>query len=262
MTFLGSLRRYYGRQASLPVELASAPGLSEIIDFQNFRTSGRLRSLISSVEGRNIVQPIPSGEGWLANIKKYPKVAEVLSKALKDSILVDIGCSERWSSMHKLAKLMNARLYVAVDQFWPVSDSNLVERSNLSVVKIIEDSQCNAILIKSDALEFLSKLKSASCCIALNAIDACIMSNPQYHERLAAETQRSVTKGGAAFGILSLPLTILATNALKSRALRMSKNPFDFQVQSLTLCASQPSKPNSLWEDHSLNTFERLLIRR
>lgn len=262
MTFLGSFKCYLSRPALPPEELVSIPGLSDLLDFQNFRTSGRLRSLISSVDGRNIVQPIPSGEGWLANIEKYPKVAEVLSHALKGRILVDIGCSERWSSMHQIAKLMGASLYVAVDKFWPISDNQLVQRSNVFILKTVEDSHCNAILIKSDALEFLSKLRSDSCCIALNAIDAYIVSNPQYHERLAAEIQRSVIKGGAAFGIVSLPLTILAANALKSRDLKMSKDPFVFQAQSLTLCATQPSKPNPLWDDCSLNSLERLLIRR
>lgn len=263
MDFLAPIKRILSAHFPTRKNEALAPDISSLLDLKQERISPALCSIIDRTHCNNIVQSEPHGERWLESIEneKMPHVKSVLQRSLQGATLIDVGVSERWESMHKLAKLMGASQYIGIDKFWPTMSNGKAKKGTFSIVKSIEDEQCPALLLKGDALEFLSRLGDSSCCIAINAIDGCIISSPVYHRELARQIERIVPKGGVAFGIISHPLSLIATNSVEAPIAPESANPLLFSAQSVRICTQIAERPNPLWKDYSPMPLDRLLVR-
>jgi len=126
--------------------------------------------------------------------ERSAEVRHFLEQKLKGKIVVDLG----GNNMQRLARDMGARVYIAVDLYefgkeYP-ADSSL----NLSPGK--KDGEMEVVSVKSDMLEFLSRLPDKSVCICINGIDGALISYDAYHDALATEISRVISEGGIVFG--------------------------------------------------------------
>ncbi len=189
-------------------------------------------------------------------IEQDKSVRDVFSAALKDKVIVDLGASENWGAMHRIAIMMGAREYVAVDPFWP-SVKNSLFKKKIEVLRVIPNPVCPAKLVRTDALTYLKQLPDNSCNIALNGIDRMIISSASYQCSLARETERVVPSGGLAFGILSYPLSLIAINANLDKPEQLASSP----LEDLSLNHAE-AEINPKWDDYSPFSSDRLLIKR
>lgn len=232
--FLSSLSHY---RDTLPPNSSIHPELS-------------IPKIVRSSSHNDIVQSVPSGARWLENFERNPQLQKVFTDALQGRVLVDLGSSERWSSMYQLACVCGAARYVGVDRFLK---SKKVEASIL-------DSNCELELIRADMLTHVASLESQSVCISVNAIDRAVISSPIYHQRLGIEIQRVVVPGGLAFGILSEALTRLVSSE-SSWTPEQGSSELSSALKAMTMLWA-PAVPSKEWNDLSPMSSDRVLIRR
>lgn len=241
---------------SVPDSISSLPC------FGTFGFSSSLRSLVDSVTTQNIIQDGPNADRWVNACLEYPQIRNILSQSLNGQTLVDLGASEHWEELYKFSKTLGVKQFIAVDKFWPTLDAGSRDKSRLKVIKKIEDQDCSILLVKGDALEFVSRLKDSSCCIALNGFDGSVVPSASYHKELAKQIERVVPKGGVAFGIVSLALSLIATQETIDLPTQTLEEMMIFSFVTSPLIGKTSNNSNPRWEDHSMIPFDRLLVRK
>lgn len=240
-------RLFHSREKKISAHL---PGFGEL------QIPRHIKDTVRRTTCFRMEQDKPNTEGWKTNLENDPSLREVMRNAMSGRTLVDLAAGSHWEEMHDFAKFLGASRLIAVEKF-----TGGRFKGDLTIVDEIKDKECPGVLVKGDALKFISRVPNQSCCISINALDGSVIPTAEYHERLAEEVERVVMPGGVAFGTISHALSLIVTHPdLIEKDL---SDPLRMSGFSLLLCTMPPTKLElDKWEIHSMMPFERVLIRK
>jgi hypothetical protein len=146
-----------------------------------------------------------------------------LKERLAGKILVDLGGGES-RSMESLAQMLGVSVYIRVDVYFQSSlvdeHGRLADRG-----KMEPDGEMMVYHVKSDMLEFLSRLPDSSVCVTINGIDMSVIHSEAYHQALAKEIVRVLAPDGVIFGRLSESLNLLQDDSQIATEQRKTPSP-------------------------------------
>lgn len=161
-----------------------------------------------------------------------PKILELFKNTISGNTLCELGGAS--GRMETLAATNNAGLYINIDKYpsGTKDDGSPIDPTIGHVVhNKYEDRLTGAVLIegvhatmsvRSDMLDFVSRLKNESVNIVINGIDGDLIPVKEYHKSLAEEILRVTKENGVIFGNGSACLTILC-NLIQSDSLLSAK---------------------------------------
>ncbi len=145
-------------------------------------------------------------------------IDSLFQKALPDETLVDLGGAA--GRLSELAGKYKAKMYLDADLYpYGADDPEPADptKGNINIndyydvitnTKMFEGS-IKKLIVRSDMLDFASRIKDGSVNLTLNGIDSFIIKDPKYHEALANEIARAAKPGGIIFGNHSTSLMML-----------------------------------------------------
>lgn len=146
---------------------------------------------------------------------KQEKVLPYLKEKLRGRMLIDVGGGFA-SYMAELAKKVNAKTYINIEftlRGMPKPETSPIgpeynplkgTRREHEFEHLPEEERkfpLESIDVKTDMLNFVSRLPSGSCCFVVNGIDFYIAKYPEYRKALLEEIKRATENGGVVFGI-------------------------------------------------------------
>lgn len=174
--------------------------------------SDEYREIIKSGESKNAYLKAKFSEYWntfLRNPDSAPEARDFFQKHIQDSMLIDLGGGgspmSKGSNMFYLAGIFDAKAYISVDKFAYSENSEYdesapAERSGRRG-SLRRNLRC--FYIRSDMLEFVSKMRDNSVNFVLNGIDSFTIGGKGYHTALAKEIARATRSDGIIFGVNS-----------------------------------------------------------
>ncbi len=223
-------------------EVIKEQGLADLMHPAAVPT-GRVRSF-------HIEQDKPAVASFRKLLADDEKLKALFEEKLFDSVLVDLGAGSRLDGMAALAKELGVRHYVAVDKYCELSFRAQVCRG-LRVSSHEDETGFRKTVVRSDMLSFLKRLKTASCSIAISAIDRIVIPDASYHQELADEIERVVPGEGLAFGILSEPLLRLRSKVRDQPHDNNLIREVHNGMALLAMAKDLPPRKNSPWKEHS-----------
>jgi len=125
---------------------------------------------------------------------------DIFKDRLNGGILIDLGFG-KVPLMKALATRYKSKTYIGVDRY-----SIGKEDESSDPHKVMDDLSKNdiqAILVKSDLLDFASRIPDNSVNFTINGIDKNIIPDEDYQKALVKEMIRATKKGGIIFGFNS-----------------------------------------------------------
>jgi len=198
----------------------SSPENKEKFSLRNFLTYNNpnaelYRRLIKQehdVPGRRWL-PQAFSEQW-RHVYYGPRGYESQESALKTyfreklngGILIDIGGGQN-DAMADLAKISGVETYINVDESLRGEyDLSKTIPGNYDYQRIPEEERARPmtdILVKADALDFVSRVPSDTVCFAVNGMDFYVLEDADYRRALMGELIRTTKPGGILFGASS-----------------------------------------------------------
>ncbi len=129
--------------------------------------------------------------------KERIEAISFLKERLHGKVLVNLGAGV-YGSMQSLARESGTTTCIEIDNFFPEDATDSSPSVDLSPNK--KNGEMQIVTVKSDMLDFLSRLPDESACITINGIDEEIIKNKDYHRALIEEIKRVLPKGGIVFG--------------------------------------------------------------
>lgn len=187
--------------------------LAGLLNFDN-PNAGKYRALIERAKRENqtggeigyggasmdrgwikVIEQAQKGEGNYANFGNF------LEGKLKGKILVDLAGGV--GNMRDFAKKAKAGVYILVERFYGNQEGDDPYKDVWDIPAWDKPGEMVTIVVRSDVLLFLSKLKSNSVNITVNGFDNFVQSSADYHKAVAEEITRVTESGGIAFGVQS-----------------------------------------------------------
>ncbi len=168
-------------------------------------------------------------------------------KKLKGKILINLGAGS-YHAMINFAKESGVKVYIEVDKFFPENEDIPLNSSvDLSLGDKNENMQI--VTVKSDMLDFLSRIPNESVCIVINGIDGDLIKNNEYHKALIKEFKRVIPNGEIVFGRNSTSLGLISQGVLKNTNEEEKENLQSFRPVRLEFLSNK-------WGIHA-NIFEK-----
>jgi len=166
----------------------------------------------------------------------YQKLDQLFRDHLSSSVLIDLGGGREF--MKRIAYKYSVSTYINVDRNPSYVDSK-ISANPLVAAQDVSAQNLRQIRVKSDMLDFVSRLRPNAVNFVLNGIDELIIDNHKYHQALARELMRVAQEGSLIFGKDSVALEILAQHAgkensgLKDHTLDFEEIPHLFKARIL-----------------------------
>lgn len=155
--------------------------------------------------------------------KSKERTIEFLKQKLRGRIVVGLGAG-KGKNMKLLMKECDVHAYISVDRWYghwspQVPSIDLLELppdplkevserlTDLSDEERERNEEARTHIVKSDMLDFLSRVPDESVCVEISGIDEAMVNEKKYHCALSVEIARVLQKGGIAFGSGSLSLS-------------------------------------------------------
>ena len=187
----------------------------DIKDLQNRENPNKeyYQKLIADLEKRNFCKlSTPYADQWSDDMQLNRNIIDIFKNKLKGKVLVDLGCgqylqhfdacAQQNSYTLNLARKLQVKSYIGVDKFIELND-----------LEDFNSKSLDAIIVKADMLDFVSKLPDNSVNFTINGIDGVVILNcDKYAQAVAAEMVRATLPKGIIFGIRSEPTEFLKSN--------------------------------------------------
>jgi len=184
----------------------------ELKDLQNHKNpnNDNYQKLIVNLGNKNCVtSSTPYADQWFDDMQLNPFIVDIFENKLKGRVLVDLGCGQHMQSAIgnaytlNLARKFQVKSYIGIDKLIKLNDLEDFNSKNL-----------DAIIVKADMLDFVSKLSDNSVNFTINGIDGVvILDSDKYARAVAAEMVRATLSNGIIFGIRSEPTEFLRENS-------------------------------------------------